>query len=59
MDDIGGGLGHDLGRFKRTFPQAGGRLILQDLARTVADALVVEGIEAMAYDFFTPQPVHG
>ena len=59
MIDIGGGLGHDLERFKRTFPQAGGRLILQDLARTVADASVGEGIEAMAYDFFTPQPVKG
>ena len=57
--DIGGGLGHDLERFKRTFPQAGGRFILQDLARTVADAVEVEGIETMAYDFFTPQPIKG
>lgn len=59
MIDIGGGLGHDLERFKKVFPQAGGRLILQDLARTVANAEVTEGIEAMPYDFFTPQPVQG
>ena len=59
MVDVAGGLGRDLETFKKRFPEAGGRLILQDLARTVADAVVSEGIEAMPYDFFTPQPVQG
>ena len=57
MVDIGGSLGQDLERLKRPFPQASGRFILQDLARTVANASVSEGIESMPYDFFTPKPV--
>lgn len=59
MIDIGGGMGQDIQRFKQKYPDVGGRLILQDLPRTVANAVVSEGIETMGYDFFTPQPVKG
>ena len=57
--DIGGGQGQDLEVFKEMHPNAPGRMILQDLARTFAEVKLSEGIEAMPYDFFTPQPVKG
>ena len=59
MVDIGGGRGQDLRTFKEMYPSAPGRLILQDLGRTVAEANMSGGIEAMAHDFFKPQPVKG
>lgn len=57
--DVGGGRGQDLEMFRKRFPQAPGRMVLQDLPRTVADAKLSKGVEGMAYDFLTPQPVKG
>ena len=59
--DIGGGGGHVLEEFRKDPSHRTGRLILQDLPAVIgdADALKQQGIEAMAYDFFTPQPVKG
>lgn len=59
--DIGGGRGHDLKDVKAKLGRPPGRLILQDLPETIAtvDPSWMEGIEAMTYDFFTPQPVKG
>lgn len=58
--DIGGGTGQDLERFKKTFPQAPGRLILEDTPNTVAKVNFSEpGMETMSHDFFKPQPVKG
>ncbi|KAA6408147.1 MAG: O-methyltransferase [Lasallia pustulata] len=58
--DVGGNCGHDLIKFKERCPQISGRLILEDLPQVVADLhLKHEGIELMAYDFCTPQPVKG
>ena len=57
--DIAGGRGQDLEVIRKKFPQAPGRMVLQDLPRTVAEAKLSAGMEAMAYDFFTPQPVKG
>ncbi|KAL8735675.1 MAG: hypothetical protein Q9166_000844 [cf. Caloplaca sp. 2 TL-2023] len=59
--DIGGGSGHVLKDFVRDPTHRTGRLILQDLPAALgdADALMKHGIEVMAYDFFTPQPVKG
>lgn len=63
--DIGGGVGHELLEFRRRFPQSTypGRAILQDLPDTLLQldmaALEAAGIEFMAHDFFTPQPVVG
>lgn len=60
--DVGGGVGHDLIAFKEKHPELQGKLIVQDIA-TVIDGIapgsLPEGIEAMKYDFFTPQPVKG
>ena len=59
--DIGGGSGHVLMDFVKEPLNRVGRLILQDLPAALGDTetLKHEGIEAMAYDFFTPQPVKG
>lgn len=58
--DIGGGLGHDLGEFRRKHPHAPGRLILQDLRVVIEQAETLhEKIEPMAYDFYAEQPVVG
>ncbi|KAL8716477.1 MAG: hypothetical protein Q9225_006204, partial [Loekoesia sp. 1 TL-2023] len=59
--DIGGGGGHVLEDFVNNPARRTGRLVLQDLPGALgdADALKRQGIEAMAYDFFTPQPVIG
>lgn len=59
--DIGGGGGDVLKDFVKNPAHRAGRLVLQDLPGVLgdADALKRQGIEAMAYDFFTPQPVIG
>ncbi|KAL8946004.1 MAG: hypothetical protein Q9222_007539 [Ikaeria aurantiellina] len=59
--DIGGGGGHVLQEFVKDPGHRIGRLILQDLPAALGDVdtLKTQGIEAMAYDFFTPQPVLG
>ena len=61
--DVGGSTGHDILALKKTHPNLTGRLVLQDLPATTesvdADVLAVDGIEHMAYDFFTPQPIQG
>lgn len=64
--DIGGGKGHDLQAFDKTFGepswQGASRLVLQDLP-PVLDAVpengLPESIERMAHDFFNEQPVKG
>lgn len=59
--DVGGNTGHDILGFHKAHPNLPGRLILQDLPTTIQslDAAKLEPIEAMAHDFFTPQPVKG
>ncbi|KAA8644983.1 hypothetical protein EYZ11_008712 [Aspergillus tanneri] len=63
--DIGGGRGHDLIAFKERFPDAQGKLILEDLPSVIdevkgASDLESAGIETVGYDFFQDvQPVKG
>lgn len=58
--DIGGGLGHGLVEIREKFPRIVGRLILQDVPKTVEQCGDGGGqFEPMAHDFFTPQPVQG
>lgn len=57
--DIGGGTGQQCIALKDRFPGLPGKVILQDLPLVVAAAVIPEGVEAMAYDFFTLQPVKG
>ncbi|KAI9694275.1 MAG: hypothetical protein M1820_009078 [Bogoriella megaspora] len=57
--DVGGGLGHQSALFRQYYPDLPGRVILQDQAAMVAQAPDVPGVEKMAHDFWTPQPVKG
>ncbi|PYI32665.1 putative O-methyltransferase [Aspergillus indologenus CBS 114.80] len=62
--DVGAGKGHDLLAFRARFPDAGGRLVLEDLPAVIDGLKEVEGqghpaIETVPYDFFTEQPVVG
>ena len=58
--EVGGGHGQNIKIFQEKFQHIPGRLVLQDLPRTLAgiDDLG-KGIELMEYDFFTPQPIQG
>ena len=64
--DVGGGLGHDIAKFNKSHPElkGKGKLVLQDLPEVIEEAKTIAktssdyyGIEATAYDFFTPQPI--
>lgn len=59
--DVAGGLGHDVGKFRARFSHLPGRCVLQDQAGTIEQVKKdpPKGVELMAYDFFTPQPVKG
>lgn len=58
--DVGGGRGHDLEALKRAFPDLRGRLVVQDLPKTIDEIdHLGPGIESMKHDFFTPQPIKG
>lgn len=58
--DIGGGKGQATRQIKQMCPNIKGRMILQDrpqVTSTITEEM--PGIEVMAYDFFTPQPIKG
>ncbi|CAI7610465.1 unnamed protein product [Penicillium crustosum] len=58
--DVGGGEGNYLRQFREKFPEAPGRLILQDLPQVISTIEnLPEGTELAPHDFFTPQPVKG
>ncbi|PWY95090.1 O-methyltransferase [Aspergillus sclerotioniger CBS 115572] len=60
--DVGGGRGHVIRQIKESAPDLKGRFILQDEAHVIqnnGDENEKYGIEAMAHDFFQPQPVKG
>lgn len=60
MVDSGGGRGHDLAAFKKAYPDAAGRLVLQDLPQVINDIKELDPkIEKTKHDFFKPQPVKG
>ena len=57
--DIGGGRGHEVQNFIRKFPDAKGRMVLQELPDIVQQVEPSDGMEVMVHDFFTPQPLKG
>lgn len=57
--DVGGAFGHEVEAIKIKYPKVAGKFILQDLPDTLSKAVKVSGMETMAYNFFTPQPVQG
>ncbi|KAI1261979.1 S-adenosyl-L-methionine-dependent methyltransferase [Xylariaceae sp. FL1019] len=58
--DIAGGEGHDVAEFHNRFPDAPGRLIVQDTP-PVIDSIqdLTSKVERQKYDFFTEQPING
>jgi len=60
MVDVGGGVGGQVGAFRKQCPDLPGRCVLQDLPDTIkSNASPPEGVELMSYDFFTSQPIKG
>lgn len=57
--DVGGGFGQQSVAFQAQFPSATGRLVVQDVASTLAHAPKLAGIDFQEHDFFTPQPIKG
>ena len=57
--DVGSARGHMSIELRERFPKLPGRVIIQDLEHIISTVTPPHGIEAMAYDFNKPQPVHG
>ncbi|KAF9697183.1 hypothetical protein EKO04_004988 [Ascochyta lentis] len=57
--DVGGGFGQQSVAFKTQMSSIPGRIVVQDVASTLAYALKIDGIEFQEHDFFTPQPIKG
>lgn len=59
--DVGGGRGSELEAFKKKFPNAPGKLVLQDLPEVIESCPHLDdlGVVRQSHDFFTPQPVKG
>lgn len=58
--DIGGSFGMVVQAFKRKFPTANGRFIVEDLPDVIDDIKELDdSIEQLKYDFFEPQPIIG
>ncbi len=57
--DVGGGFGQQAVAFRNKFPGLPGRVVVQDIPSTLANASPVEGVEFMAHDFFGAQPIAG
>ena len=57
--DVGGACGHEIEAIKKRHPTLPGRFVLQDLADTIKHALPVPGMDAIAHDFLTAQPIKG
>lgn len=55
--DIGGGHGQECQRLRENVPDLTGRVVLQDLPPVLGEAPDMKGVEKMAYDYCTEQPV--
>jgi ribosomal protein RSM22 (predicted rRNA methylase) len=55
--DVGGGNGSQCAALKKALPRLQGRIILQDRPAVLEGALEVAGMEKMAHNFLTEQPV--
>lgn len=59
--DVAGGVGHNLGEFRRRFgDEVRGKLALEDQQHAIDDTKDLDpSIERLKYDFFTPNPIKG
>lgn len=58
--DVGGGHGYNLAAFKKRYPNAPGKLVLQDQPAVIDEIQDLdEGIMRMEHNFFSPQLIKG
>ncbi|KAI9882288.1 MAG: hypothetical protein M1823_005966 [Watsoniomyces obsoletus] len=57
--DVGGGVGHQSVAFREKFPDAPGRVILQDIPPVIEQAVSHPGVEKMGINFWEPEPIKG
>ena len=57
--DVGGSIGHQCIALKKKLSNIPGRIILQDLPAVLQYAVPAEGVQPMAHDFTTEQPIKG
>ncbi|KAI0104012.1 hypothetical protein GGR51DRAFT_239765 [Nemania sp. FL0031] len=57
--DIGGNTGQQARALLERYPELAGRVVVQDRQETIASAPMVKGVQFMAHDFFSQQPVKG
>ncbi|KAJ6155504.1 hypothetical protein N7470_006070 [Penicillium chermesinum] len=57
--DVAGGRGHDLKSFQAKYPNAPGRLVLEDQPHVLEEAQVSAKIEKVPIDLFKEQPIQG
>jgi hypothetical protein len=57
--DVGGGNGQESEKLIKRVPDIVGKVIHQDLPGVLERAPSTEGVQKMAYDYFTEQPVKG
>ena len=60
--DVGGSVGHDISEFRRKWPDAPGRLVIEDLPPVISQAKAMSlhpTVELVEHDFFTEQPIKG
>ncbi|PYH85720.1 methyltransferase [Aspergillus uvarum CBS 121591] len=57
--DVAGRRGHDIAAFQTKFPDAPGRLVLEDLSQVLESAVVHPKIDHISFDLFKPQPIQG
>lgn len=57
--DVGGGYGKTVREVCKKISDLRGRVVIQDLPKIIEGQEAAYGVEAMAHDFFTPQPIHG
>jgi ribosomal protein RSM22 (predicted rRNA methylase) len=55
--DVGGGNGSQCAALRERFPSLQGRIVLQDRPAVLENAAVIEGVEKMAHNFLTEQPL--
>ena len=56
---IGGGIGHQCVDLIAQHPELSGRIVLQDLAPCIGEALKCPGLDVMVHDIYDRQPIKG
>jgi demethylsterigmatocystin 6-O-methyltransferase len=57
--DIAGGIGHQCALLKAKYPELKGRVVLEDLAMVIPQAIPTPGVENIAIDMWQKQPIKG